>query len=113
MSLEALKQLRIAGYQPPFVQVLVGDIPKWWEECPDAIAIKPSQNPEAMDWRPVVGLHVDLYEIGNHASLLARVSNSVDRAKARIGGIARKGEIIGLNREHEASIKRMLEIFSQ
>lgn len=112
MSLESLKKLRIAGYTPSFMQVLVGNIPAWWVDGTDSVTVRPGQSPEAMDWRPVVGLHVDIFELGSHADLLERTGKAVDKSKGRIAGLARKGLFVGVNPAHERTLKKMWELIA-
>lgn len=62
MSLDTLRQLRRAGGKPEaFVKVVVGKaLPPTLASRPDMIAIRPEEQPQLLDWRPVVGLPFSL-----------------------------------------------------
>lgn len=113
MSLESLLSLRKQGHAPTAVWVIVGDAPAWLPDTPDCIVVKPGQTPERMDWRPVVGMHVDLFELGNHSGLMDRVGSAVEAAQARSCGIACRDGAFGTNPAHEQVLKRIFRTLTQ
>ena len=100
MSLESLLALRRRGGVPGHVLVFVGNKPNLFEDGPDTVFVQ--GNPLAMDWRPVVGLHVDVIEVGNPApDLLNKTIEALDAATTRNGGLACKKGVVGLTPKHE------------
>jgi len=113
MSLESLMKLRTQGYAPTAVWVIVGDSPVWLPDTPDHIFVKPTDTPERMDWRPVVGMHVDLFELGDNRELMDRVGAAVEAAQARSCGIACKDGAFGASPAHEQVLKRIFRTLTQ
>lgn len=110
MSIEQLINLRTKQrLAPPAVWVLVGDIPVWVEDAPDTVTIKPGCTD--FDFRALIGLHVDVFELGDHYRLMGAVFEAVERAKPKSRGLACLAGVAGLNAEHERILsesKRML-----
>lgn len=101
----ALARFRRHGVTPPSVWVYVGKPPKWVKEAPDVIVVTTS--PRSIDWRPVVGLHVDVVEIGDQGALLGQTVEAVETGKPRSIGLACKAGVAGMNEDHEQLLKRL------
>ncbi len=111
MSLQNLIDLRLSGKVPPAVWVVVGDKPKTTIaglEC--LIHINPLADARRLDLRPLVGLHVDVFEHGNHEMLFDAAIQAIDAAKPRSTGIACKAGICGMNDAHERVLRRVWEL---
>jgi hypothetical protein len=100
MSISNLIELRTKTRQAPdAVWVLVGDVPAWVEDLPDTVIVKPGHS--NFDFRALIGLHVDVIEVGNHGSLIGRVFEAVEAAKPKSRGLACLAGVAGLNEAHE------------
>ena len=100
MSLQSLIALRTKTKKAPdAVWVLVGDVPAWVEDAPNTVIVKPGHSD--FDFRGLIGLHVDVIEIGDHNSLLDHVFQAVDAAKPKSKGLVCLAGVAGLNAEHE------------
>lgn len=109
MSLEQLKNMRIHGYKPKSVTVLVGNIPAWLEEDATTVCVTHLDNVRNMDLRALVGLPVSIIQLGDCDPLLIQTISAVDAVKPESVSIAANKGIVGLSREHERvleSIKR-------
>lgn len=100
-----LARLRRNGYSPGSVFVFVGKPPKSVEPGPDVIVVE--RNPRAIDWRPLIGLHVDVVEVGDQGSLFSQTVHAAESGKPRSIGIACRNGVAGLNDEHEQLLKRL------
>ena len=99
MSLESLTQLRKSGGKPAALWVVVGKCPQSIRSLPDTIAV--DGNPDAMDWRPVVGLHVDIFDLSDDAMLLLRTMDAIEAANPKAIGVACTEGVMGLSEQHE------------
>jgi len=109
MSLQELIDSRIAGRIPPVVWVIVGNNPKLSISGPSVVTIRPHEDAKRMDLRALIGLHVDLFELGDHPELFDAVSLAVDAAKPKATGLATIHGVSGLNKNHESVLRRALE----
>lgn len=100
-----LAKMRRAGASPIAIFVYVGKPPKWVVAGPGVIVV--DRNPRAMDWRPVVGLHVDVVEVGDQGALLAETVKCVENAKAKSIGLLCRAGIAGINQKHEELLQRL------
>lgn len=110
----ALANVRRRGIAPPGVFVYVGKPPKWVTEAPDVIVV--TANPRAIDWRPLVGLHVDVVEVGSQGPLFFQTVQAAETGKPRSIGIACRAGVAGLNPDHEQLLTRLwrqLDAFPQ
>ncbi len=103
MSLEALLNLRKQRMTPAVVWVVVGDCPKRLIGAPDCIAV--TAKPESLDWRPVVGLHVDVFDLSGDPLLLDRTLGAIEAANPKGVGVACDEGVVGLNDEHEFTLR--------
>lgn len=99
MSLESLTKLRLNGGAPAAIWVVVGNCPESIRNLPDTIAV--DSNPAAMDWRPVVGLHVDVFDLSNDNALLDQTIGAIEAASPKAVGVACDAGVIGLSEDHE------------
>ncbi len=100
-----IARLRRNGYSPVSVFVFVGKPPKWVEPGPDVIVVE--RNPRAIDWRPLIGLHVDVVEVGDQGPLFFQTVQAAESGKPRSICIACRNGVAGLNDEHEQLLKRL------
>ena len=109
MSLQSLTKLRIEKRRaPPIVWVLVGNIPKWIEEhSPDMVAIRPGATD--FDFRALIGLHVDVFELGDHCALLEKTLTALDSVHPKSRGLACLCGVAGTSPEHERILKNAKE----
>lgn len=105
MSLESLTQLRKSGRTPAALWVVVGKCPQSIRALPDTIAV--DEKPDAMDWRPVIGLHVDVFDLSNDPMLLLRTMDAIEAAKPKCIGVACNEGVLGLSEQHERVMTRI------
>ena len=101
----ALANVRRRGIAPPGVFVYVGKPPKWVTEAPDVIVVE--RNPRAIDWRPLIGLHVDVVEVGDQGDLYRETVQCAETGKPRSIGLLCRDGIAGLNPDHEQLLTRL------
>jgi hypothetical protein len=102
VSLESLSKLRASGRAPAALWVVVGNCPDSIKALPDTIAV--TSKPSAMDWRPVMGLHVDVFDLGNDNALLGETIDAIERALPKAVGVACDAGTVGLSEEHEFTL---------
>ena len=110
MSLQSLTNLRLNKMVPQAVWVIVGDVPSWIEDTEDTILIRPIAKPKHMDFRPLVGLHVDIFEIGDHFRLTEDARTAIEASKPKSLGFACALGVAGLNERHERGLSKALEL---
>lgn len=103
MSLQALAAMRKSGHAPAAVWVVVGRCPDSLKNLPDTIAVNSA--PAAMDWRAVVGLHVDIFDLSEDGALLDQTIEAIERAHPLAVGVACTAGVVGLSDEHEFSLR--------
>lgn len=101
----ALANVRRRGIAPPGVWVYVGTPPKWVTDAPDVIVVH--SNPRSIDWRPLVGLHVDVVEVGDQGPLFFQTVQAAETGKPRSIGIACRSGVAGLSDAHEQLLNRL------
>lgn len=99
MSLESLAKLRMQASAPAAIWVVVGKCPESIRHLPDTIAVE--SKPSAMDWRPVMGLHVDIFDLSNNNALLDETIGAVEQAFPKAVGVACDSGVVGLSERHE------------
>ncbi|MBT2300394.1 hypothetical protein J7E70_07940 [Variovorax paradoxus] len=105
MSLESLTKLRRTGGKPAALWVVVGDCPESIRALPDTIAV--TEKPQAMDWRPVVGLHVDIFDLSGDDWLLCQTMDAIEAAQPKAIGVACNAGVLGLSEQHERVMTRI------
>lgn len=105
MSLQSLTQLRASGRAPAALWVVVGNCPASIKHLPDTIAV--ADKPMDMDWRPVVGLHVDVFDLSGDGWLLAQTMDAIEAAKPKCIGVACDAGVLGLSEDHERVLWRI------
>jgi hypothetical protein len=103
MSVESLIKFRLAGRAPAAIWVVVGKCPERLLNLPDCIAV--TAKPASMDWRSVVGLHVDIFDLGDDPALLDETIESVEGGFPSAVGVACDLGVVGLSDEHEFSMR--------
>lgn len=104
LSTEALIRLRKSGSMPAAVWIVIGECPDRLRDLPDCIHIKTTDKPANMDWRAVMGLHVDIFDMADNETLLLETINAIEAAQPKALGIACKAEVMGLSKEHEGAM---------
>ncbi len=105
MSLQSLIDLRTKHrVAPSAVWVIVGTPPKWLEDSPGVVIVKPGS--KSLDLRALVGLNVDVIAIGNDGKTLASVMDAVDAAKPKTKSIACAQGVVGLSEDHERCLEK-------
>jgi len=110
MSLKDLTYLRMSGKVPSAVWVVVGNRPRTPLEGPDVVTISPKDDVRRMDFRPLIGLHVDVFENGDYPELFEAAAQAIDAAKPKSTGLVSKAGVSGLNDQHEAMLRRTWEL---
>lgn len=95
---------------PPAVWVIVGDIPVVQLDGPGIVRIDPSDDVRSLDLRPLVGLHVDVFELGDHQALFDLTAKVIDAAKVKTTGLANRHGVSGVSDAHERVLKRTMEL---
>ncbi len=110
MSLQALINLRTRHHvAPASIWVLVGNAPKWIEDCPSMVTVRPGD--KNFDFRALVGLHVAVIELGSEWATLERVIEAIELAKPKTISLACESGISGLNADHELCLERARRLF--
>ena len=110
MSLQSLHYLRTTGKVPTSVWVVVGDRPRMTLDGPDIVTISPRDDVHRMDFRPLIGLHVDVFENGDYPELFEAAVLAIDAAKPKTTGFAGRDGVSGVSPDHEAILKRTREL---
>lgn len=100
-----LARLRRHGYTPVSVFIFVGKLPKSVQPAADVIVVE--RNPRAMDWRALIGLHVDVVEVGDQGDLYRETVQCAEAGNPRSIGLLCRAGIAGLNAEHEQILARL------
>lgn len=100
MSLQSLIELRKYGQVPNAVWVLIGAKPKWLTDSPSIITVDVMQDHLSLDFRPLIGVHVDVFELCQDEAFCERIERAIDTAKPKSSGLATRHGISGLNDQH-------------
>ena len=109
MSLDNLKNLRMGGYKPKAVHVLVGDFPDWANAETDTVCLKAVKG---MDLRPLVGLPVSVFQLGDCDALLLETIHAVEAVKPESLAIAANAGMVGLTPAHERILESLQRRYS-
>lgn len=88
MSLEAIRAVRLQNARPGVVSLVIGPVPRWFEDDEQAIVIPEDCTPEFLDWRPVIGLSLAVFQTKPLPDLTLRVIAAANAAGARFYGAA-------------------------
>jgi hypothetical protein len=103
LSLESLVALRRSGHAPLYVHVVIGEPPHWFDPShPDRVVIRHGTDAHRIDWRAVTGLHVEFFEVGDHAALMHDAIDAAEAADCKFGGLASHAAVMGLDERHES-----------
>ena len=103
MSLSSLLKMRVEREVPASVWVVVGPCPERLLDLPGCISV--TDRPMFMDWRPIVGLHVDVFDLSGNSALLDQTIGALESANAGCIGVCCDLETMGLSPEHEMNMK--------
>lgn len=105
MSLQSLIDLRtLRKKAPSAVWVIVGNPPRWLEDSPGIVVVRPTA--KTNDLRALVGLNVDVIEVNGGGPMLLRVLDQVEAANPKTKSLACIAGVVGLNEEHEKCLER-------
>lgn len=110
MSLQSLAEMRRSGRVPNAVWVLIGVVPKWIGDSPSIVTIDVRQDPLIIDFRPLVGLHVDVFEICCDDAFCERIGRAIDASKPKSSGLASRHGFSGLNDHHVEVLRKAWEL---
>lgn len=110
MSLQSLIDLRKSGQVPNAVWVLIGAKPKWLIDSPNIVAIDLAQDPLSLDFRALIGLHVDVFELSGDDAFCERIERAIDAAKPKSSGLATRHGFSGLNDQHIDVLRKAREM---
>lgn len=113
MSLETLANLRRMRMRPQFAHVVIGDPPDWFGDDPREIVIRPNDKPGFIDFRPLVGIPVNVVELRRDDALFASVIEALQDAGAHIDGLVSVAGATASNRELERALCRLRELLCQ
>lgn len=89
MSLEALRQLRRGGHKPQSpIWIVIGTKPRWLSDDATVVIVREADEPQFMDWRPVLGLVVAIFTLQPDPARTLQVLEATQAAGARIFGAA-------------------------
>lgn len=113
MSLEAIRKLRLQRAKPGLVWLVIGPAPKWLEDDATVIRLAPDAAPEFMDWRPVIGLTLAVFQTAPLADLALRAIDAAAAAGAVFFGAADHSGtypmVEGAGPEHHLALRRAWE----
>lgn len=88
MSLDAIRAVRRQGLRPGFVSLVVGPVPRWLDDDETVVLIPEDASPEFMDWRPVVGVNLAVFQTRPLPALTLRAIKAAEAAGAAFYGAA-------------------------
>lgn len=112
MSLEALRALRRSGKRPSGpILAIVGNQPKHHKDMVTEFVVQPTDKPEAMDMRPLVGLWVAVLVMDKSEPLGGRVLEAAMKAGAKIYGVALPDRTVhmGIEQPTRAHIRNLIQ----
>lgn len=110
MSLEALTQLRLKQEFIGECWVIVGNLPEWLVGNSSYIFVNPDKDPMRLDWSPLKGCGVNIFELGNFPHVMDRLGIALDNAKALNCSLASPDGAFGVNQVHERLLNEALAI---
>lgn len=118
MSAKGLMDVRIDGFKPTSVHVLIGDVPSWIKDAndPSMVIVRSREAMLQLDFRVFHGLNLDLFLIGdeNHEvkRLFTRFLDSLQEVTPAFYSLTTSAESIGLNDEHDRLLSRLYKRYS-
>jgi hypothetical protein len=113
VSLSAIRAQRLDNVKPALVSLVIGPAPAWFDDDETAIVIPEHASPEFMDWRPVVGLTLAVFQTKPLPELTLRVIGEIERAGANLFGYADHTGAhpltLGATDAHRANLQRTWE----
>lgn len=110
MTLQAIAKVRRKGVKPGVVSVVIGPVPAWFDDDEGAIVVREGDTPEAMDWRPVIGVWVALFQTKQLPDLTIRTLDALKNAGAKCYGLADHTgtypTVMNAGEEHHANLAR-------
>lgn len=92
MSLLKIREMRLAGRKPQgIVTIIIGPAPKCCSGDSLVIEVKASAQPAFMDWRPLVGCWVAIYNLAGAEPLMTACVDALDKAGAKLFGFVHQG----------------------
>lgn len=87
MSLELIRALRLQRQKPAgVVSIVLTDKPLAMDDSPALVVIKPTDEPQFMDLRPLVGLSVAVYARGASPYQFLRLLDALEALKCKFFG---------------------------
>lgn len=106
MSLHTLLALRKQTHKVPrAIWIVIGKAPSRMRDLPDCIEVSHGNFPA--DWRCVVGLHVDVFDLSGSEYLLGKTLDALEAAQAKAIGVACHQGVLGLSEEHETAMRQI------
>lgn len=114
MSLAALAAVRRQNVRPAVVSLIVGPKPKWWDDDERTVHIDEGSTPEFLDWRPVVGVPLAVFQTKPLPELTLRAMEAARKAGARFYGAADRTGVypmtVDATDEHAMNLQRTWEL---
>ncbi len=108
MSLEALRELRQHGEKPSgVIKIVIGQRSPAVDEYADVIAVLPTDQPQHMDWRPVVGLPLVLLICDGASTLADKVLTAVMAAGGKPLGASWSDDSTSTDEAIRPTLRRM------
>lgn len=113
MTLQAIRDVRKTGLKPGVVFVVIGDIAPPMDEF-RVVVVRPTDDPERMDWRPMLGLTAAVFVLGSFSLLATAVLDALQPLRVDLFGVASAddaGPVFTVSNEsHERLLRRAWEL---
>ena len=118
MSLQTLRAMRLNRERPTaVVTVFVGEKPEGFTDSPARILVLPHHTPALLDFRPLVGLWVDLVMVDDLYPLALKTIDCINAAGAKFFGASLPCGtypcIQNPTREHHAILRQTRDLLCQ
>lgn len=88
MNLQDIREMRMRRFKPSgVIALVVGSVPAWHRSNLDVIQVLPGSQPQLIDWRPLVGIWVAVYETTKDAATVVALGDALDKAGVKLFGI--------------------------
>lgn len=88
MSLAAIRKVRQQGFKPGVVNMVIGPAPRWLDDDESVVKIAADSRPERMDFRPLVGVPVAVFQTQPLPDVTLRAIDAANAAGATFVGFA-------------------------